>query len=482
MVNRDLHDFLERLERLGELQHVRVEVDPCLEIAEITGRVCKAAGKALLFDKVKGSAFPVATNLFGSARRLAEALGVDDFKVPGERLAELLAELPAGPLEKKLAAFPVLHSVAHLRPEIAAQAPCQQVVEDEPDLTRYPFLKGWPDDGLPHHGGRFITLPLVFTRDHETGLTNCGMYRVDLFDARRGGIHWYAGRGGEHHYRTYQACRERMPVAVALGGAPALLFAAMLPLPDGLDEMHFAGFLQGAPVEMVRCRTSELSVPAHAELIIEGYLEPGENELDGAFGNHTGFYAPPAEVPVLHVTCITRRRDCICPATVVGRPPMEDSHLARAMWRMLLPLVQLNAPGVVDINFPPEWIFHTSGVVSVKRTGPATGRETLAQLWQSAWLRAARLLVVVDADQNIDDLAGVAWRVINNVDWSRDLIVTPEVVKGVGAAGFPWGGSRLGIDATRKDLTSSGLPWPAEIRMDDAVKRLVDGRWKEYGF
>ncbi len=481
MVDRDLHDFLEKLERLGELQRVGVEVDPCLEIAEITDRVSKAGGKALLFEQVKGSALPVATNLFGSAQRLAVALGMDDARVLGDRLAKLIADLSPARLEERLTAFSELSSVVCVRPKIVAEAPCQEIVEDKPDLMSYPFLKGWPGDGLPRHGGRFITLPLVFTRDPETGRPNCGMYRVALVDARRAGIHWYAGRGGERHYRAYQARRERMPVAVAVGGPPALVFAAMLPLPDPLDEMHFAGFLRGTPVEMARCRTSELLVPARAELVIEGYLEPGEMMMDGAFGNHTGYYSPPAEVPVLHVSCITRRRDCICPATVVGRPPMEDCHLARAAWRLLLPLVQLENPEVVDINFPPEWIFHTSGVVSVKRT-EQTGREILARLWQNAWLCAARLLVVVDADQDVGDLAGVAWRVINNVDWARDLISSPEAETDARATGMPWGGSRMGIDATRKDVTSSGSPWPAEIRMDDAIKRLVDRRWKEYGF
>ncbi len=481
MVGRDLHDFLEGLEQLGELQRVDVEVDPCLEIAEITDRVSKAGGKALLFKKVRGSTLPVATNLFGSARRLAVALGVEDVRVLGERLAGLLADLPHASVEERLAVFPELPAVASLHPEVVTEAPCQEVVEDEPDLLSYPFHKGWPGDGLPHHGGRFITLPLVFTRDLETGLPNCGMYRVALVDARTAGIHWYVGRGGERHYRAYQTRRKRMPVAVAVGGPPALVFAAMLPLPEALDEMHFAGFLRGASVEMVRCRTNELLVPARADLVIEGYLEPGETLLDGAFGNHTGFYAPPAEVPVLHVTCITRRRDCICPATVVGRPPMEDCHLARAVWRMLLPLVQQESPEVVDLNFPPEWIFHTSGVVSLNRTGHSTGREILVKLWQNAWLRAARLLVAVDADQDVTDLAGVAWRVINNADWARDLVLSQGTETGT-APGFPWGESRLGIDATRKDLTGSGSPWPEEIRMDNAIKRLVDERWKEYGF
>ncbi len=481
MVDRDLHDFLERLEQMGELQRVRVEVDPCLEIAEITDRVSKSGGKALLFEKVKGSAVPAVTNLFGSAKRLAVALGVGDARVLGDRLAGLLSALPHDSVKERLAAFPELPAVASLRPEVVVEAPCQDVVQDEPDLLSYPFLKGWPGDGHPRPGGRFITLPLVFTRDPATGRPNCGMYRVALIEARRAGIHWYAGRGGECHYQAYQARRERMPVAVAVGGPPALVFSAMLPLPDALDEMHFAGFLRGAPVEIVRCRTSELLVPAQAELVIEGYMEPGETVLDGAFGNHTGFYALPAEVPVLHVTCITRRRNCICPATVVGRPPMEDCHLARAAWRMLLPLVQLENPEVVDLNFPPEWIFHTSGVISVNRTRHSTGLEILAKLWQNAWLRAARLLVAVDADQDVGDLAGVAWRVINNVDWARDLLLTPAGT-GAGALGSLWGESRLGIDATRKGVTGSGSPWPDEIRMDEDVKRLVDRRWREYGF
>jgi len=478
---RDLHAFLDRLEAENDLQRIAIEVDPLLEVAEITDRVCKREGKALLFQSVAGSPFPAATNLFGSERRVARALGVDDCRIPGEKLARLLEGLPHGRVGEKMAALPRIPAFARCAPEVVFSAPCQEVVEESPDLTRYPFLKGWPHDGSPGRDGRFITLPLVFTRDPETGTANCGIYRIALFGGQQAGIHWYRGRGGERHYRACQARRERMPVAVALGGAPACLLSAMLPLPETLDEMHLAGFLLGKPVELVRCRTNDLLVPARAELVIEGYLEPGETAMDGAFGNHTGFYGAPAEIPVLRVTCITRRHDCICPSTVVGRPPMEDCHLARAAWQFLLPLLQTEVPEVVDIYFPPEWIFHASGIVSVRTAAPGAGREIIGRLWENEWLRSARLLAVVDADQDVRDLSGVAWRLINYADWQRDLQVSTFPGSQGGSDGFPWGGSRLAIDATRKKVTASDHPWPEEVRGDAAVKRLVDARWKEYG-
>lgn len=467
-----LHDFLSELERLGELHRVRAQVDPLLEVAAVTDRVSKTpgGGPALLFERVSGAAIPAATNLFGSPRRMALALGVASLDDLAGRMEALLAQLPPGQASQGLAALPLLEEFRRFAPVVAGAAGCQEVVDESPDLAHYPFLQCWPGDG-----GRFITLPQVFTRDPETGLPNCGMYRVRIFDDNSVGIRWHAGRGGELHWRKYRERGERMPVAVALGGDPAAMVAATLPLPETVDEMQFAGWLRGAPLELTRCRTNELFVPAGAEMVIEGYMEPGETALDGPFGNHTGFSMPPAEVPVVRVTCVTRRRECIYPATVVGSPPAEDCFMAKAAERLFLPLLRRRWPAIVDINLPLEWIFHGGAIVSVRDAGVGGARRLVEEVWASGMLGAARLVVVVDDDTDVRDLSRVAWRVMNMADWRNDLFVE----EGGGTPPLPWLGARLGIDATRKERFRSVAP---EFGMDDATKRQIEARWREYGF
>ncbi|WP_298436213.1 UbiD family decarboxylase [Geobacter sp.] len=474
---RTLHEFLGELERLGELHRVGSGVDPRFEIAAITDRVCKSSGggKALLFERVRGSGIPVATNLFGSPRRMAAALGIPALEALAARMEELLAPADGEGGLAELAAPFAAGVLKRYLPVAVAAAPCQEIVETVPDLSRYPFLTCWPGDGHPHGAGRFITLPLVITRDPETGCANCGMYRVWIAGARSAGIRWYAGRGGELHGRRYRERGERMPVAVAVGGDPALALAAMMPLPEGVDEMQFAGWLRGAPVEMVQCRTSELRVPAGAELVIEGFMEPGETILDGAFGNYTGFYAPATQVPHLRVSCVTRRVDCVYPATVVGPPPMEDCHLAQAAAMLMLPLFRRRWPEIVDISFPTEWIFHGGAIVSVRSEAAGRAKELMAKLWESELMGASRLIVVVDGETDVRDLSQVAWRIVNLPDWRSDLVVSERER---GTPLFPWLGSRLGIDATR---CGGGGARPPALAMGEEIRRLIDQRWREYG-
>lgn len=468
---RTLHAFLDELERSGELHRVTAEVDPRLEVAAITDRVSKGTGgKALLFERVKGSTIPVATNLFGSSRRMAIALGGESLDALAGRMEELLAPTAA---EDSLAALAAAAPLRRYAPVVTEAGGCQDVVDSEPDLSRYPFLTCWPGDGEPGGDGRFITLPLVITRDPETGAANCGMYRVRIIGSRSAGIRWYAGKGGELHSRKYRERGERMPVAVALGGDPALAFAAMLPLPEAVDEMSLAGWLRGTPVEMVRCRTNDLLVPAEAELVIEGYVEPGETVSDGAFGNHTGFYVPGTAVPHLRVTCVTRRRHCVYPATVVGPPPMEDCYLAKAAERFLLPLYRRCWPEIAELNLPLEWIFHGGIIVSLKSDAKRNARELIESMWESPLMGGARLIVVVDEDTDVRDLSRVAWRVMNLADWRSDLIVSERR-----GGAFPWLGSRLGIDATR---AGKGGGLPSELRADKETRQRIELRWREYG-
>jgi len=467
-----LHDLLAELERLGELHRVQVQVDPLLEVAAVTDRVSKTpgGGPALLFERVAGTDMPVTTNLFGSPRRMALALGVASLDDLAVRMDGLLALLPPGLTNQGLAALSSLEEFRPFVPVESGGAGCREIVDDAPDLRRYPFLQSWPGDG-----GRFITLPQVFTRDPETGLPNCGMYRVRIFNGTQCGIRWHAGQGGEIHWRKYRERGERMPVAIALGGDPAAMTAATLPLPENVDEMQFAGWLRGKPLEMVRCRTSELLVPAGAEMVIEGYIEPGDMAPDGPFGNHTGFSIPSAAVPVMGVTAITRRRDCIYPATVVAPPPAEDCFMAKAAERLFLPLLRRRWPAVVDINLPLEWIFHGGAIVSVRDPGEGGVRRLVEEIWASGMLGAARVVVVVDDDTDVRDLSRVAWRVMNMADWRSDLFVA----QGRETPPLPWLGGRLGIDATRKERFRSVAP---ELGMDDATKELIEERWREYGF
>jgi 4-hydroxy-3-polyprenylbenzoate decarboxylase len=484
MAYRNLREFLDTLAAAGELTRVKVAVDPLLEIAAITDRICKlpGGGPALFFEQVKGSSLPVVTNIFGSSRRIAMALEVTKLDDLASKMEALLAKLPAGSAREKSAALARFFDNHEFSPRSVTTAPCQEVVEQFPDLTSYPLLKNWPGDGLPGCEGRFITLPLVFSRDAASGRQNCGMYRVQLFDHGTAGIHWRTGSGGELHYQGYAASGERMPIAIAIGSDPAVIFAAALPLPDDLDEISFAGFLRNAPVELVKCRTSELMVPANAELVIEGFLEPGEMRREGAFGNHTGFYSTPELVPVLRVACITGRRQPVYPATVVGPPPMEDCYLAKAMERLLLPLLRLELPELVDINQPFEWIFHHSALVSIRKEFPGQARRAITSLWGQASLRSARLLVVVDADVDVQDLSQGAWRALNNVDWERDLMFAPPEIGNPTAELLP-GRGRLAIDATRKLPGEGALAsWPEELTMPREIVNLVKQRWKEYGF
>lgn len=470
MACHDLREFLNRLEGLGELQRVEVAVDPELEIAAITARASKLphGGPALLFARVQGSPFPVATNLFGSDRRMAAALGRSTLAELTGWLAGLLAPLPGDSAMDRLGALTASKAFQAVSPRLVVDPPCQELVETPPELSGYPILKSWPADGTPDHDGRFLTLPLVITRDPESGRQNCGMYRVAVLGSDRAAIQWQSSSGGAAHARAWQARGERMPVAVAIGGDPALTFAATLPLPEFLDELTFAGLLRKTPVSLVRCRTNDLLVPADAELVIEGYLEPGETAGGGAFGNHSGYYTPSAPAALLRITAITRRREPILPATVVGPPPMEDCWLARGWERLLLPLLRLDLPAVREISQPLSGIFHGATIVAVDKAEPGEGKSLLTALWQTPWLGRARLLVLVDAEQEPADHDGVYWRVMNNVSWQRDLLMD---------------GDRLGIDATRKLAGELGAQASRKpLRQGADIERLVERRWAEYGF
>jgi 4-hydroxy-3-polyprenylbenzoate decarboxylase len=486
MAYKDLREFLGLLERKGLLSRVAAEVDPILEISEITDRMCKSpnGGKALFFEKVKGSRYPVVTNIFGSFERMSLGLGVGRIDDVGARIVELLNQAPPKTLLEKLAMLPRLLEFSRFLPKGVKHGPCQEVVEKEnPDLGEFPIIKCWPGDGQPGDEGRFITLPMVFTRDPETGRQNCGMYRIHVYDGRTTGMHWHIHKDGARHYEKYQALGIEMPATVCVGSDPAVIYAATAPLPESIDEMLFAGFLRREPVEMVKCITSEIEVPANCELVIEGLLRPGEQRIEGPFGDHTGFYSAADYYPVFHVTCITHRRDMVYPATIVGKPPMEDCYMGKATERIFLPLMRLDFPEIRDINLPMEGVFHNAALISIKKSYPGHAKKVIHGLWGKGQMMFSKLLVIVDEDVDVQNISYTAWRVLNNVDWKRDVVIAEGPVDDLDhASSWPRYGSKMGIDATRK-MREEGMmrDWPEELAMSEEVKRLVDTRWKEYG-
>jgi len=466
------------LDKQGWLKRIKAEVSAELEISEIYDRVVKKVGPALLFEHVKGSAFPILINAFGSPERMAYALGQKTIDEVARRLEDLInTQIPEGLMDKaKL--LPKVFELARVPPKSVSKGACQEVVIENPDLSILPALKCWPGDG-----GKYLTLPMVITKSPKTGIRNMGMYRIQIFDGKTTGMHWHWHKGGAQHYREAEEMGQRLEVAIALGGSPALMYSSTAPVPEGVDEYLFAGFLQNAPVEMVKGKTVDLEVPANAEFILEGYVEPKERRLEGPFGDHTGFYSLADSYPVFHLTCITHRNDAIFPATVVGRPPMEDCYMAKATERIFLVLLRKMFPEIVDLNLPMEGIFHNYAFVSIDKRYPGHAYRVMYSLWGMGQMMFTKWIVVFDKDVNVQDTSEVLWRLGNNIDPARDIIF----VKGPAdvldhAAPLTGLGTKIGIDATRK-WKEEGFDrdWPDEIKMSDEVKALVAKRWKEYG-
>jgi 4-hydroxy-3-polyprenylbenzoate decarboxylase len=473
-----LGEYVRALRRAGELAQVSARVSPHLEIAEITDRVVKAGGPALLFTNVAGSEFPVLTNQFGSARRMAMAFGARTLDEVGTKVRRAI-DLPvpkttSGQLEKLLTLGALIAAIPRT---VKTDAPVQEVVEHEPDLRRLPVLQTWPQDGGP-----FITLPLVFTKDPTTGLQNVGVYRVQVFDGVTAAMHWQRHKQGRAHAAKWG---RKTPVAIVIGADPAVTYAATAPLPPMIDEIPFAGFLRGRSVRMVRCKTVDLKVPADAEFVLEGYVDNEELRLEGPFGDHTGVYSLADYYPTFHLRCLTRRKRPIYAATVVGKPPMEDAWLGKATERIFLPLLQLVIPEIVDYNLPVEGGFQNLALVSIRKSYPGQAKKVMNALWGLGhMMMLTRCLVIVDADVDVQDPRTVAWFALNNVDPSRDLVVMPGPVDDLDHSGsfLPALGHKLGVDATRKSKEEGYLrEWPPDIVMDQSTRALVSRRWSEYG-
>jgi len=481
MAYTDLREFIAALEKQRELKRIAIEADPVLEITEFADRSVKQGGPALLFEKPKGSDIPVLINAFASLRRMALALEVSSIEEIAARISSLLElQVPQG-LLGKIKMLPKLAELGSFFPRTVSGGPCKEVIRREGfSLFEFPILHCWPQDA-----GRFITLPLVFSKNPDTGKRNCGMYRMQIFDERTTGMHWQTHKQGAEHYRRLLAegRQTRMDLAVAIGADPATMFSAVLPLPPDLDEMLFAGFLRGEPVEMVRAETSDLEVPANAEIVLEGYLELGELRKEGPFGDHTGFYSLEDDYPVFHVTCITQRKKPIYAATIVGPPPMEDFYMGKTIERIFLPLMRLQLPEVRDIAMPAEGVFHNLMLVAIRKSYPGHARKVMHALWGMGQAMFTKCLVVVDEDVDVENVREVVWKALNNIDPQRDIEFSLGPIDSLDhSSRLPNYGSKMGVDATRK-WPQEGFtrPWPDVIRMSPEVQRRVDELWRKAG-
>jgi 4-hydroxy-3-polyprenylbenzoate decarboxylase len=467
-----LRAFIELLRREGELAVIDAEVDPYLEMAEIADRASKASGPALLFRSAKGSALPVLMNQFGSTRRLELAFGapLDDVALRVAGLVDL--QVPPG-IAGTVRALDPSRELAMFAPRAVKQSQADVVVAP-PDLGCLPVLTTWPGDGGP-----FITLPVVVT-EGRGGRRNAGMYRLQVFDAQTTGMHWHVHHDGAANFRESDG---RLEVAVAIGTDPLVAYAATAPLPAGVDEFAFAGFLRGQPVELAPCETVALDVPADAEIVVEGYVERGEECDEGPCGDHTGYYSLVGRYPVFHVTAMRRRRDAIYPATIVGKPPMEDCFLGKATERLFLPLLKLALPELVDLELPIEGVFNGCAIVSIRKAFAGHAFMVMNALWGRGQMRFTKFIVVVDEHVDVHDPSEVAWRVFNNVSPETDCLIARGPLDALDhASPYPRYGAKMGIDATRTWPDEGRVrEWPDELAMDPVVAARVTSRWKEFG-
>ncbi len=524
---KDLRAFLNKLEELGELKRITTEVNPYLEISEITNRISKGpddSNKALLFENVSGYQIPVLINTLGSYKRMQSALGINSFKEIASRIEKFLDKKIPDSLLGKLSMLPKLAEAASFPPKMTSNAPCQEVVITdlkESMLDKLPIITAWPLDAGP-----FITMTTVITKDPNTGVRNVGMYRIQKIDNCTAFMHWHkhhdgaqnyiqsgatvqselrakriddlgleAGMGMENRSKTisYEAStatldpekrkERKMEVAVVIGCDPATMYSGSAPLPPGVDEFIFSGFLRSEPVQLAKCKTIDLEVPANAEIVLEGYVDLDELGVEGPFGDHTGFYSLPGMFPKYHITCMTHRRDPIYITTIVGKPPMEDCYMGKATEQIFLPLLKVFLPEIVDMNLPLEGVFHNCAIISIKKKYPAHAKKVMNAIWGIGQIMFTKYVIIVDEDVNVHNISDVAFKVFANTDPKRDAVFTEGPTDILDHASNVMGISgKMGIDATRK-WKSEGYTreWPDEMVMDVTTKELVDKKWGEYG-
>ena len=525
----NLRAFHDHLARHGELARVSATVEPILEIAAVADRVMKSpaphghneldrhvhadkGGRALLFESVKDSDIPVAINTFGSYWRMEQALGTRSFEDLAQRVGKLVKpEMPVGLMDKLKMGKEMLGDLMSLRPKRRDGGPCQEIVHqgDRVDLTRLPIIQCWPLDGDLSSGqvfdehaqlaaaqraagpgsagtGRYITFGGIYTKNPENGDKNIGMYRVQLFDKKTCAMHWHMHHDGARHFRLWQKRGERMPLAIVLGGPSVLPYAATAPLPPGISELLFAGFLNRAPIELVPCVSIDMEVPAEAEIVIEGYVHPTDTLLEGPFGDHTGFYSLADRYPKLEVTAITHRKDPIYPTTIVGKPPMEDYYMGKATERVFLPLLKTIVPDILDYSLPMAGAFHNCVYVKIRKEYPYQARRVMHAIWGAGQMSFTKFIIVVDEHVDVHDEQAVLFHLFANCDPQRDSEIVQGPVDILDHASPMLGtGGKIGFDATAKlpaEANGRGVrKYPKELEFDEATKELVDKRWREYG-
>lgn len=473
-----MHEFLAALEKNGELHRVRAKVSADLEIAEILRRTMYAGGPAVLFENVSGSDIPVLGNAFGSMKRLEIGLGTGNFAEIGQRIADMTRmEIPSG-IFGKIRKLPEFSKMAESFPRLEGSGPVSKVSE-EPSFDGLPILKSWPDDA-----GRFITMGLVATRHPETAVRNLGVFRIQILDGTHALMHWQRHKRGAQHGEISKDAGERIPAAIVIGGEPSTVFSAIAPVPEGMDKYLFSGICRKKGIKMIKCKTIDLEVPANAEIILEGYVDPSDLRDEGPFGDHTGYYTPVEKYPVFTLTGMMRRQDPVYLTTVVGRPILEDAYIGKVIERSFLPLIRMLQPEVVDFSMPPAGWFQGLAIVSIKKRYPGQAKKVMMGLWGMGQLSLTKMLVVVDHDINIHDTNEVIWAVTTRADAARDTVIIHDTPTDTldPASPLPNLGSKMGIDATQKTPEEGyGRDVQRPVMADDNTKKLVDSRWHEYG-
>ena len=475
----DISELVEKLEKAGELKRVKTQVDSNLEVSEILSRVMYSNGPAILFENVKNFDMPILANAFGSLRRLEIGLEMQDFTEIGQRIVDMTRmDMPTGIIDK-LRKLPELSKMADIAPKLQKSGPVTEVIEESPTFDKIPILKTWPKDA-----GRFITFGLIATKHPETSVRNLGVYRMQVIDSTHALMHWQKHKRGAHHYDIKKDSGSRIEAAVIIGSDPATVFSAVAPVPEGLDKYVFAGITRKTGIKTVKCRTVDLEVPANAEIILEGYVDPTDIRMEGPFGDHTGYYTPPEPYPVFTLTGIMRRQKPVYLTTIVGKPILEDAYIGKVIERSFLPLIRMFHPEVVDFAMPASGWFQGMAIISIKKRYPGQAKKVMMGLWGMGQLALTKFFVVVDEDVNVHDLNDVVWAITTRSDAARDTVIINNTPTDTLDPASPLVnlGSKLGIDATQKTKEEGYQREIQElVKSDESTKKIVDSKWSSYG-
>ncbi|MBI5377540.1 MAG: menaquinone biosynthesis decarboxylase [Thaumarchaeota archaeon] len=475
----DLGEFIEKVEKAGELRRIKTQVDSDLEIAEILRRVMYANGPAVLFENVKNHTMPVLGNAFGSMKRLELGLETDDFTKIGQRIVDMTKmDIPSG-LFDKIRKLPELSKMTDIAPKLQKSGPITEIFDDSPSFEKIPILKTWHKDA-----GRFITFGLVATRHPETYIRNLGVYRMQILDKTHALMHWQKHKRGAHHYNIKKDKGDKIEVAIVIGGDPATVFSAVAPVPEGLDKYIFAGIVRKTGIKTVKCKTVDLEVPANAEIVLEGYVDPSDIRMEGPFGDHTGYYTPPEPYPTFTLTGIMRREKPIYLTTTVGKPILEDAFIGKVIERSFLPLIRMFQPEVVDFSMPASGWFQGIAIISIKKRYPGQAKKVMMGLWGLGQLALTKIFIVVDEDVNVHDINDVIWAITTRADAARDITIINNTPTDTLDPASPLLnlGSKLGIDATQKTKEEGYQREIQElVKVDEDTKNIVDAKWSSYG-